>query len=109
MIFIEDIPNIKEILEKALKDLKSKEVKQRPVNNPLSRVVLTGAIVTGLETTSQDMKVESENLSIRLHKLDDYYDMIIYYNGEQVSYRTDNKEIDNLLAEIAEEFSKKCK
>lgn len=108
-MFIEDIPNIKEILENALKDLKSKEVKIMTINPSGTHPTLSGPVLAGSEKISQEIKVDSENLTIRLHKLGNSENMIIYYDGEQVNYHTTNKEINNLLAEINEEFNKKCK
>lgn len=102
-MLIKKIPNIKEVLRSALDLLKKEKVVETVLN------VHGNAPTTNEIQVLKDIKIKIEELEIRLTETNDIYQMIITYNGEQVNYHTENKEINELLEQISEEFFKKCK
>lgn len=102
-MLIKKIPNIKEVLRSALDLLKKEKVVETVLN------VHGNAPTTNEIQVLKDIKIKIEELEIRLTETNDIYQMIITYNGEQVNYHTEDKEINELLEQISEEFFKKCK
>lgn len=110
-ILIENISNIKEILQKTLTILKTKKINTIIWNPPYDGVQEYGGVIQyGGTQENKHIKVEIENLTVTLSKtVLGGYNIELDYQKERVNIHTQDKEINEELKKIKEEFLNKCK